>query len=83
MREGSRVAVETPRGRIELPARVTDAVPPQVVAIPFGWGHDAGRRLAGSTPGANPNILIDVSVDPISATPAYRSGLCRVVPLKA
>ncbi len=83
VREGSRVAVETPRGRIELPARVTDAVPPQVVAIPFGWGHDAGRRLAGSTPGANPNILIDVSVDPISATPAYRSGLCRVVPLKA
>ena len=79
---GVRVAVETPRGRIVLPAKVSDGVAPGVVAIPFGWGHDAGGHLARSTPGANPNVLIDdAAVDPIGGTPAYRSGLCRVVPL--
>ena len=84
IRDSARVAVETPRGRIELPAKVTDAVRPTVVAIPFGWGHEAGGRLARSTPGANPNALIDdAAVDPIGGTPAYRSGLCRVVPLTA
>jgi anaerobic selenocysteine-containing dehydrogenase len=82
VRDGARVAVETLRGRIELPAKVCDTVPPRVVAIPFGWGHEGRGRLACATPGANPNVLVDdAAVDPIAGTPAYRSGLCRVVAL--
>jgi anaerobic selenocysteine-containing dehydrogenase len=82
--DGARVAVETPRGRIELPARVRDTVPPSVVAIPVGWGHAGSGRLAGSTPGANPNLLIDhTNLDPIAGTAAFKCSLCRIVPLPA
>jgi len=78
------VAVETPRGRIELPAQVRDTVPPSVVAIPVGWGHVDSGRLAASTPGANPNVLMDhTNLDPIAGTAGYKSSLCRVVPLPA
>jgi anaerobic selenocysteine-containing dehydrogenase len=80
--DGARVAVESPRGRIELPARVSEVVPPAVVAIPFGWGHTGHGALARATPGANPNVLTDhAQLDPLGATPAYRAGLCRVVPV--
>ena len=84
IRDGERVAVETPRGRIELPAQVRDTVPPSVVAIPVGWGHVDSGRLAASTPGANPNALMDhTNLDPIAGTAGYKSSLCRVVPLPA
>jgi len=84
IRDGARVAVETPRGRIELPAQVRDTVPPSVVAIPVGWGHVDSGRLAGSTPGANPNVLIDhTNLDPIAGTAGFKCSLCRVVPLPA
>lgn len=82
IRDGARVAVETPRGRIELPAQVRDTVPPSVVAIPVGWGHVDSGRLAASTPGANPNVLVDhTNLDPIAGTAGYKCSLCRVVPL--
>ena len=82
--DGARVAVETPRGRIELPARVRESVPPPVVAIPVGWGHVDSGRLTGSTPGANPNLLMDhTNLDPIAGTAAFKCSLCRVLPLPA
>lgn len=84
IRNGARVAVESPRGRIELTARVCDTVPPSVVSIPVGWGHLDSGRLAASTPGANPNVLIDdTNLDPIAGTAGYKCSLCRVVPLPA
>jgi hypothetical protein len=79
IRDGARVAVETPRGRIELLARVCETVPSSVVSIPVGWGHVASGRLAASTPGANPNVLIDhTNIDPIAGTAGYKCSLCRV-----
>lgn len=68
---GARVAVVSPYGRIEIRAVVTKDVHPECVVMPAGWGQ------------ANPNLLIsDVKRDPISGFPAFRSGVCRVEPLK-
>ncbi|MBL8911045.1 MAG: molybdopterin-dependent oxidoreductase [Archangium sp.] len=66
---GSRVAVITSLGRIELKAIVTTDVHPESVVMPAGWAS------------ANPNRLIDGSRrDPISGFPAFRSAICRVEP---
>jgi anaerobic selenocysteine-containing dehydrogenase len=45
--DGSRVAVSTSTGRIEVTAKVSDEVMVGVVSLPHGWGHDreAGRDL--------------------------------------
>lgn len=68
---GTRVAVVSPHGRIELRAVVTKDVHPECVVMPAGWAQ------------ANPNRLIsDEKRDPISGFPAFRSGACRVEPLK-
>ncbi len=59
--------VETPRGRIELVARVTDAFVPGAVGLLHGWEE------------ANANLLTeDRHTDPVFATPALRSALCHV-----
>ncbi|GMU59507.1 MAG: molybdopterin oxidoreductase [Myxococcaceae bacterium] len=67
---GTRVAVVSPHGRIEIRAVVTRDVHPECVVMPAGWGQ------------SNPNWLIsDEKRDPISGFPAFRSGACRVEPL--
>jgi anaerobic selenocysteine-containing dehydrogenase len=65
--DGERVALVSPRGRIELAARVTDTVHPETVVVPSGWTE------------ANVNLLTDTErLDPISGFPALRSMVCRV-----
>ena len=61
------VVVETPRGRIELRAWVTDAFVTGTVGLLHGWEE------------ANANLLTeDRHTDPVFATPALRSILCCV-----
>lgn len=65
---GEWIYIESPRGRIKMRAEVTPDIIPGVVSAPHGWGGDA-----------NANILTDdMTRDPISGTPGYRSCLCRV-----
>jgi len=66
--DGDLVKVESPRGAIEIKAKVTDEVHPEVVAIPQGWSGEA-----------NVNYLTDdEACDPVSAFPGWRALLCRV-----
>lgn len=65
--DGDMVKVSSPRGEIEIKAKVTEDILPQVVSVPHGW------------PEANVNVLIDhKALDPISAYPGFRCGLCKV-----
>lgn len=67
--DGDMVAVESPRGSIELRASVVGdgEIDPRVVSIQHGWDE------------ANANWLTDDKArDPISAYPAFRTSLCRV-----
>jgi anaerobic selenocysteine-containing dehydrogenase len=65
--DGDRIEVESPRGRIELRAWVTDTVAPGVVHAFHGWAE------------ANVNDLTsDEHLDPVSGFPAFKSGLCEV-----
>ena len=65
--DGDSVAVKSLRGDIQLKAKVTEDIHPQVVSIPHGWDE------------ANANVLTDdMERDPISGYPGFKSVLCRV-----
>jgi anaerobic selenocysteine-containing dehydrogenase len=55
--DGSRCRITSPHGAIELEAKVTDEVKAGTVAVPHGWGHRGGWRLANAAGGANVNLL--------------------------
>jgi anaerobic selenocysteine-containing dehydrogenase len=55
--DGGRVCVSSKSGSIELELKVTDEMTPGTVAVPHGWGHRGGWRLANGTGGANVNAL--------------------------
>jgi len=69
--EGSVVNVESPRGSIQIKAKVTDIIHPDVISVPHGWSQ------------ANVNLLTAFEPtfrDRVSAYPPFRVGLCRVTP---
>ncbi len=51
------VWVESPAGKIRLPARLYAGLPPEVVGIPSGLGHSAGGQWTAGI-GSNPEALI-------------------------
>ncbi len=70
LRDGEPAKVASKAGTVEIPVKITDAIRPGVVSIPYGWGHDAsGSRLsvASERPGVNTNVLTDAEpIDPLS-----------------
>ena len=55
--DGDSVRIESRSGSVEVPALVTDDMTPGTVALPHGWGHAGGWRLANEHSGANYNLL--------------------------
>jgi anaerobic selenocysteine-containing dehydrogenase len=55
--DGEPCRISSAHGSIELPARVTDEVKRGTIAVPHGWGHRGGWRLAAAAGGANVNLL--------------------------
>jgi assimilatory nitrate reductase catalytic subunit len=64
---GERVRVSTARGSVWLPAKVTDAIRPDTVFVPFHW---AGKRRA--------NTLTGDWLDPVSRMPQFKACAARV-----
>jgi assimilatory nitrate reductase catalytic subunit len=64
---GERVKVSTVRGEAWLTAKVTDAIRPDTVFVPFHW---AGKKRA--------NSLTGDWLDPISKMPAFKLCAARV-----
>ena len=68
IRDGDMMVIETKRGGIEIKAKVTEDILPNVVNVPHGWSQ------------ANVNILTDnTPADPISGYPVLKGLLCRVM----
>ncbi|NEB79235.1 molybdopterin oxidoreductase family protein [Streptomyces sp. SID14478] len=65
--EGDEVAVTSRRGRVVVAARVTSAVRPDTVFMPFHWAG-AGRA----------NILTNPALDPVSGMPEFKVCAVRV-----
>lgn len=62
------VEVESPRGRIEVKAKVTEDMMKGVVHVYHGWPGKGNVNL----------LTLDQPVDPVSNSSNLRSGLCRV-----
>ena len=65
--EGERVKVSTIRGECWLAAKVTDAIRPDTVFVPFHW---AGKKRA--------NSLTGDWLDPTSRMPAFKACAARI-----
>ncbi|HEX8745314.1 MAG TPA: molybdopterin-dependent oxidoreductase [Thermoleophilaceae bacterium] len=61
LEDGMPARIRSAAGEVEVPVAVTDEMTPGVVALPHGWGHRGGWRLANAAGGANSNDLMDAS----------------------
>jgi anaerobic selenocysteine-containing dehydrogenase len=65
--DGERARVASEAGAVEVAVKVTDEMTVGTVALPHGWGHRGGWRLANDTDGVNVNLL--APSDPESLEP--------------
>jgi ferredoxin-nitrate reductase len=76
--DGDRVAVESARGRIEAPARLT-GIRAGVVFVPFHYGY--WDEPEGSEPNGHPRAANELTItrwDPVSKQPIYKTAAVRV-----
>ena len=72
VRQNEIVEVKSPRGRIQVKAKITEDVGPGLVAIDFGWGNPSDMK-------SNLNLLTSDEVwDPISGGYPNRLFLCEI-----
>src|SRR5579883_3002827 len=69
---GSRVTVESRRGKVEFTAEVTPDIRPDTLFAPFHWG---GRGAA--------NLLTSSHLDPTSRMPEFKLAAVRIVGVRA
>jgi formate dehydrogenase len=55
--DGDLALLRSESGFVEVPVTVTDEMTPGTVALPHGWGHRGGWRLANDAGGVNVNQL--------------------------
>ncbi|MER5637323.1 molybdopterin oxidoreductase family protein [Kitasatospora sp. NPDC002227] len=67
LREGDQVAVVSRRGRAVAPARLTTAIRPDTVFMPFHWPGEG-----------NANLLTNPALDPTSRMPEFKSCAVRL-----
>ncbi len=65
VRDGETVEITSRRGTVTVPVRVTDELMPGTVALPHGWGHRGGWRLANALGGVNSNELASAHADDV------------------
>jgi anaerobic selenocysteine-containing dehydrogenase len=76
--DGDRVRIESPRGAIETPARITD-VRPGLIFVPFHYGYwDANRRQPRAA-----NELTITAWDPVSHQPIFKVAAIRLEKVEA
>lgn len=78
IRDGDRVWVESPQGRIRLKARLYEGGMPDAVNIPLGGGHTAGGRWASQVGGGNVAELVVPQTDSLAGTAAWCGTRVRI-----
>ena len=65
---GDVVRLEGPGGSVELPVYIHPGIPPGVVSVPFGRGHEASGRYAENRGENVLKVLTDQEVDGVGAS---------------
>src|SRR5205814_8624874 len=80
------VRISSPDGTVEAPVTLTGEMTRGAVALPHGWGHRGGWRLANKAGGVNVNLLAASAADGLErlAGMAHLNGIpVRVEPAEA
>ena len=84
LEDGGTARLASKSGEVEVPVRVTDEVRTGVVALPHGWGHRGGWRVANAAGGVNVNVLASADagdLEPLAGM-AFLNGIpVRVEPV--
>jgi anaerobic selenocysteine-containing dehydrogenase len=78
--DGDMVQVTSPRGKIRVKAKLFEGIMPEVVAMPWGLGHEGGGRWSDGV-GQSPSKLVETQTDPATGSPYW--NLVRVSVQKA
>jgi anaerobic selenocysteine-containing dehydrogenase len=81
--EGAAARLESKDGDLVVPVKVTEEMTPGTVALPHGWGHRGGWRLANLHAGGNVNLLAGAAPEDLErlAGMAHLNGIpVRVSP---
>ena len=84
LEDGGTARLASKSGEVEVPVRVTDEVRTGVVALPHGWGHRGGWKIANAAGGVNVNVLASADADDLEplAGMAFLNGIpVRVEPV--
>jgi anaerobic selenocysteine-containing dehydrogenase len=84
LEDGGPARLESRAGSLEVPVKVTDEMVPGAVALPHGWGHNGGWRVANEHAGANVNLLASSDPEDLEklAGMAHLNGIpVRVAPV--
>jgi anaerobic selenocysteine-containing dehydrogenase len=85
LEDGGDARLESKDGAVTVPVKVTDEMTPGTVALPHGWGHRGGWRLANQHGGANVNLLAGGAPEDLErlAGMAHLNGIpVRVSPVR-
>jgi formate dehydrogenase len=84
--DGEPARIESRHGSLEVPVKVTDEMTPGTVALPHGWGHRGGWRLANENAGANYNLLTSAEpedLEPLAGMTFLNGIAVRLEPVVA
>jgi formate dehydrogenase len=75
--DGGEARITSKSGSVQVPVKVTDEMTPGTVALPHGWGHRGGWRLANAAGGVNVNVLASAEVEDLEplAGMAFLNGI--------
>jgi len=77
LKQGERVMVQSPTGRISVRVNLFEGAMPGIVYLPLGFGHTAyDEFLRGK--GANPNEIVEAGKDPLSGHPIWWNTRVRI-----
>lgn len=86
LEDGEEAVIASKSGSLVVPVKVTDEMTPGTVALPHGWGHRGGWRLANEHAGVNVNRLASAEPEDLErlAGMAFLNGIpVRVAPVPA
>ncbi|MBI4580747.1 MAG: molybdopterin-dependent oxidoreductase [Planctomycetes bacterium] len=70
--EGDSVIVTSRRGKMQTRAKLFEGIMPDVVAMPWGLGHEGGGRWSDGV-GQNPSKLVETHTDRLTSGPFWNA----------
>ena len=78
--DGGEARLGSKSGSVVVPVKVTDEMTPGTVALPHGWGHKGGWKVANDAGGVNVNLL--ASSDPDDLEPLAGMAFLNGIPVR-